>query len=147
MTSLRGTHESIADSILKGINGALCGKCTTVNYVGRHYELDLTHAQEEEIYVLHKRNGKSPPLDDKVFKVSESILWHPLAIPTHQYLQIIINPRKVSGGGNREDMGEVEGHKLAPGIPPNRDKEEKPPEKLARDVASIIQRGCRGHRR
>ena len=55
---------------------------------GREYqgrcqdEVDVTHVQEEEIYELYEREGKSPlSQDDKVFQVPESILLHPLAIP------------------------------------------------------------------
>ena len=59
----------------------------------------------------------------------------------HRYIEEILNPHKISGGkgsGGEDgvDMGEDEGHEPASDIPPDRDKEEKPPDKMTKDVAS-----------
>ena len=74
--------------------------------------------QENEIYDLYERDGKSPSLDDKMFSVPDFILRHPFAVPTQQFLEQIINPHNwklVYGYGNNGDMDEdKESHELPP---------------------------------
>ena len=85
------------------------------------------------------------PSDDKVFAVPESILQHPLAVSMQQFFEVSLNPcnwKMVSGGGNSAYMGKNESHEPTLDIPPNRDKEKKPPGKPNEDVTSIYVPSC-----
>ena len=82
---------------------------------------------ENVIYDLYYRDGKPPPpLDDKMFSMRDFILKHPLAVPTEQFLEQLVNihtQKLVHECGNFEEMEEdKESHELAPDIPPDNEK-------------------------
>ena len=73
------------------------------------------------------------PLDDKMFSVPDSILKHPLAVPTKQFLHQLFNPRTqklVHVCVNLEKMVEdKESYEPAPYIPLYHEKKNEPPDK------------------